>query len=68
MTPAPLVPYDSFTTTFIGATNNIATRTFYMGGTSGRSVAIMTFTYLGSGAASDDDVSTLVTTYPSHIP
>lgn len=68
MTPSPLVPWDSFTTTFVGATNNINARTFYIGGTSGRTVAVMTFTYFASGASNDDTVSSCVTTYPNHYP
>lgn len=64
MTPAPLIPWDSFDSTFIAATNNVATRVFRIGGATGRIVATMTFTYLAAGASNDDTVKSVVTSYP----
>lgn len=63
MTPAPLCPWDSFDSSFIGATNNVNVRTYYIGGLTGRVVARITFTYLASGVANDDTVKSAVTTY-----
>lgn len=44
---------------YFGATNNVQTITYKLGGST---VATQTFTYVGGGAADDDDVASIVLT------
>ena len=55
----PIPPFDYTAFTYVGSTNNIATQKFYLGGSSGLLVGTLTFTYVASGAADDDDVLTI---------
>lgn len=63
MLPAPLVPYDRVAYTYVGATNNIATAVYKIGGSAGKTVCTQTFTYAAAGAANDDLVTVIATTY-----
>jgi hypothetical protein len=44
---------------YYGATNNIQTATYKTGGSGGATVATLTFTYVGNGAANDDNVASI---------
>lgn len=52
--------YDAMTFDYYGSTNNIEHQKFYTGGTGGTLVATLTYTYIGSGVANDDEVATIV--------
>ena len=45
--------------TYFGATNNAQTVTFKTGGAAGTTVAVLTLTYVGGGAADDDKIATV---------
>ena len=53
----PAFDFQAFT--YVGATNNVSTIVFKSGGAGGTTVASLTFTYVGAGAADDDDVATI---------
>ena len=55
----PLPAYDYIAFTYVGVTNNVATQVFKLGGASGLTVATLTYTYVGAGAADDDDIATV---------
>lgn len=59
----PAHDHESFS--YVGSTNNIDTITYYVGGPSGEVVGIMTFTYVGSGVADDDDITSVSLTFPA---
>lgn len=52
-------PFDYQAFTYVGVTNNIATRVFKIGGASGQTVATLTYTYVAAGAADNDDIATI---------
>jgi hypothetical protein len=49
--------YDTIEFTYIGATNNVDTQVFKLGATT---VATLTYTYVGAGAADNDRVASIV--------
>lgn len=54
-TPGLNVPnHDHIAIAYVGATNNIATVTYKVGGASGTTVAVLTFTYVGGTPSTDD--------------
>ncbi len=56
LTSASRIPaWDSRTFTYFGSTNNVKTVTYKMGSVT---KAVVTYTYVGSGASDDDDVAT----------
>lgn len=56
----PVSDYQAFT--YYGSTNNIHTIVSKAGGSSGTTVATLTFTYVGSAASDDDVVATITKT------
>lgn len=52
-------PFDYQAFTYYGATDNIKTQTFYQGGSSGKIVATLTYTYVSAGVANDDNILTV---------
>lgn len=52
----PIPPYDQQVFDYFLATNNVQTITYKK---DGATVAILTFTYVGGGAADDDNVATI---------
>lgn len=63
--PSPsFPPHDSQVLTYLSATNNVGTIQAYIGGTGGRLVGTLTFTYVSGGVAADDNVQTIVLTVP----
>lgn len=55
-----LIPSSDYVAyTYYGATNNIETAVYKTGGSGGSTVATLTFTYVGGGAANNDNVATL---------
>ena len=53
----PVSDYVSFT--YYGSTNNIHVATYKTGGSGGTTVATLTYTYVGGGAADNDDIATI---------
>lgn len=51
--------YDQQVLTYVGSTNNIQTISYR---SQGQEVALLTFTYVGSGAADDDKVASITQT------
>ena len=49
-------PYNSQAFTYVGGSNNIATQTFKLNGTT---VSTLTFTYVGGGVSDDDLILTI---------
>ena len=62
--PLALPPHDHATFAYVGATNNISTIVGRLGGASGTVVGTLTFTYVASGVADDDDIATMALTVP----
>lgn len=54
-----ILPFNYMAFTYVGSTNNIATQVFKSGGAGGTTVATLTYTYVASGAADDDDIATI---------
>lgn len=55
-----LIPASDYVAyTYCGSTNNIQTATYKSGGSGGSTVATLTFTYVGSGVANDDNVASI---------
>jgi hypothetical protein len=55
-------PYDYTAITYFGVTNNVQTIVYKSGGSGGTTVATLTFTYVASGVADDDDISSIART------
>lgn len=54
------IPNSDYTAfTYYGSTNNIETAIYYIGGSGGTVVATLTYTYVGSGSADDDNILTI---------
>lgn len=51
--------FDYEARTYVGSTNNVATRVFKTGGASGTVVATLTYAYAASGAADNDRVTSI---------
>ena len=57
------IPYSDYVSyAYYGSTNNIQTATYKTGGSGGTTVATLTFTYVGGGAANDDNVASITKT------
>jgi hypothetical protein len=55
-----LIPASDYVAySYYGVTNNIQTATYKSGGSGGTTVATLTFTYVGGGAANDDNVASI---------
>lgn len=51
--------FDHMALTYFGATNNVASQVFKRGGAAGTTVATLTYTYTGGGAADDDRIASI---------
>lgn len=51
--------YDYVALTYYGSTNNVHTQTFKSGGSSGTTVATLTYTFANGAAANDDFVASI---------
>lgn len=60
-----LPPHDYEAYTYVGSTNNVNTVTAYAGGSGGVTVGTLTFTYVGAGAANDDNVASVTLGLPT---